>query len=113
MNTTAYSRIGKRKIFFLLFIVGVAFGAAAIVMYLWNFIFPDVLSAKPITYWQAFGLLILSRILFGGFRFGRSGHSGHPAAHWRQKWSDMSEEEKEKMKAVWKEKCRNKNHESH
>ena len=42
-------------------------------MALWNAILPEVVDAKPLSYWQALGLLLLSRILFGGFRFGGGG----------------------------------------
>ncbi len=38
-----------------------------LVQLLWNGVLQQVVPVKPITYWQAFGLLILSKILFGGF----------------------------------------------
>lgn len=53
-------------------IVGIAFAAvfallfAFIVQWLWNLVMPDVFGLKEIGYWQAFGLLILTKILFGG-----------------------------------------------
>jgi len=49
------------------------FGAAAvavfsfIVMSLWNAILPAVIGVKLISFWQALGILVLSKILFGGF----------------------------------------------
>ena len=39
---------------------------------LWNWLLPNVAAIKKITYLQALGILILARILFGGF-----GHCGH------------------------------------
>ena len=39
-----------------------------IVMSLWNWILPPVTGWHPISYWQALGLLVLSKILFGSFR---------------------------------------------
>ena len=52
-----------------LVIVGVG---AFIVMELWNWILPEAAGWHAITYWQALGLLILSKILFGfPFRGGR------------------------------------------
>jgi len=64
---------------------------AGVVMVLWNVIMPDLFfGVHPIDYWHALGLLILSRILFGGFR----GHGGwHERRHW-QKWQAMTEEER-------------------
>ncbi len=98
-----YYRRGSRKFFFLLFIPFILGVLGAVVMGLWNAILPEVLGAKPLTYWQAVGLLILSRILLGGFRFG----GGNPP--WKGKrrgrWSGMSEEEKIKMKEEWRKRC--------
>jgi len=53
-------------------ILGIAacFLAAAILCWLWNTTMPDVFELKKITYWQAFRLLLLAMILFGGIRFG-------------------------------------------
>ena len=39
-----------------------------IVMFLWNGIMPEVFGLGLVTFWQALGLLILGRFLFGGFR---------------------------------------------
>ena len=41
-------------------------------MLLWNWLMPDIFGLKRLTYWQAWGLLILCHILFKGFG---SGHS--------------------------------------
>jgi len=82
------------------------FGAAAVflfgtaVMYLWNALIPDIFSgAKAITFWQAIGILVLAKILFGGFRRGCGcgwrGRGRHN--YWRNKWMSMSEEEKTKL----------------
>lgn len=58
-------------------LMGVAFVAIAImviavVMLLWNAIIPQVIGWSAITYWQAAGIFILARILFG--KFGRPGN---------------------------------------
>lgn len=73
-------------------------GAAAalgwVVMMLWNAVIPVVfVGGRVIDYWHALGLLVLSRILFGGFR-GRGGWRGR---HWRR-WESMTPEEREKLK---------------
>jgi len=81
------------------------FGTAAvllfglIVMSLWNAILPAVLGVKAITFLQALGILLLSKILFGGF--GGKRWRGSPA--WKEKmnqrWDKMTPEQKEKFKA--------------
>ena len=81
-----------------------------VVMGLWNAILPAVLGVKTITFLQALGILLLSKILFGGF-----GRGGGPFAgrrhEWRQqmkeKWGAMTPEEREKFKAEWKNRCGN------
>jgi len=56
---------------FLLFIAA----GGAIVQLLWNWLLPEILSVRAISFWQALGLLALSRILFGGFGW-RGRHRG-------------------------------------
>lgn len=82
------------------------FAVALIVMWLWNCILPEVIGVKSINYWQAMGILVLSKILFGGFhgKFGR-GMQDMKEKHLRHKMEGMSEEEKEKFKEVWRQKC--------
>lgn len=36
-------------------------------MYLWNWLMPLIFGLPIITFWQALGLCLLSKILFGGF----------------------------------------------
>ena len=52
-------------------------------MALWNALLPQILGVTTITFWQALGLLILSRILFGGWG-GRG--PGNPS--WKQKMAE-------------------------
>jgi hypothetical protein len=40
-------------------------------MHLWNWIMPLVFGLTIISFWQAAGLLLISKILFGGFSMGR------------------------------------------
>ena len=81
----------------------------AVVMLLWNAILPQLLAVNRIAYWQAVGLLLLCRILFGGLGFmGRSrGNFGGPASgmHWRNKWHNMTDEEKANFKNEWRRRC--------
>jgi hypothetical protein len=50
-----------------------------IVMLLWNALLPVLFGISVINYWQAAGLVVLSRLLFGGF--GKVGHRGFHGAH--------------------------------
>jgi Ca2+/H+ antiporter, TMEM165/GDT1 family len=75
-----------------------------IVMLLWNAILPAVIHVEPVNFLQALGILILSRILVGGFRFfSRPWHRQSSAM--REKWMNMSAEEKEKFREEWKKRC--------
>lgn len=38
------------------------------VMLLWNWLMPEIFSLGMITFWQAVGLILLARLLFGGFK---------------------------------------------
>lgn len=79
------------------------FAAAAVaafsffVMILWNNVITGIFAVRAITFWQALGLLLLSKMLFGGFRpsFARG-------APWRrrmwERWERMTPEERENFK---------------
>src|SRR5687767_5185849 len=101
----------NRKKYWLWPFVGIAFLAlgAWVVMLLWNNIVVDVVPAiKELTYWKAMGLLVLCKILFGhgGPRGGwKSERYNRGGRHWGNKWRNMSEEEKYKMKEEWKKRC--------
>ncbi|MEP6596601.1 MAG: hypothetical protein ABJA71_11680 [Ginsengibacter sp.] len=99
----------KGLMFLVLFFAAVLLFSLA-VMGLWNAILPAVLGVKTITFVQAFGILILSKILFGGFA--RRGVWNRGGDHqWKRsmqdKWANMTPEEKEKFKAEWKSRCGN------
>jgi len=76
-----------------------------VTMSLWNRLAPELFGWRMITFWQAVGLLILSRILFGGFRRGGWG----PGMHWRrrmmERWEQMTPEEREKFRAGMRGRC--------
>jgi len=96
----------KRALFIPLAIAAGIFIFGGVVMLLWNGILPAILGIGTITFWQAIGILVLSKILFGGF----GGGHGHPRYHggghmWREKWMHLSPEEREKMKAEWRSRC--------
>jgi hypothetical protein len=95
---------GKRHwilkgIMFLVFGTLAAFLFGYIAMSLWNWLMPAVFGLKTLSYWQAFGLLVLSWIFFGRFR--GMHHHGH-GHHWRhrmaERWMEMTPEEREALK---------------
>ncbi len=89
--------------FILLAIAGI-FIFGNIVMLLWNALLPALFHFPIISFWQALGLLLLAKILFGGFR------GGGPGRHWKNKmnsrWMNMTPEEREKFKQDWGNRCR-------
>ena len=90
-------------------IAGIAALFGWVVMLLWNALLPAVLGVGTITFWQALGILVLSKILFGGFSghgHGRSRHHDHHRHYrMREKWMHLSPEEREKMKAEYDHHC--------
>ena len=76
-------------------VVAALFGV--VVMSLWNWLVPAVFGGRTITYWQGLGVLILTRILVGGFRGGPG-----PGLHWRRRmidrWEHMTPEERERFR---------------
>jgi hypothetical protein len=68
------------------------------VMSLWNWLIPAIFGGKLITYWQALGILVLSRILVGGLGGGHGGGRRKMVAGWNQ----LSPEEQEKFRAAMK-----------
>ena len=96
----------KRAIFIPIGIAAMIFFCGWIVMLLWNCVLPPVIGVGVITFWQALGILVLAKILFGGFKGGH-GHSRHFHGYDHHKWMHMNPEEREKMRAEWKDRCGN------
>ena len=84
--------------------IGFVFLMGLAVMLLWNWLIPSIFAgASSITLIQALGLLILSKILFGGWGRGCGGHyRHHKRGHWKkrfqEKWDKMTPEQREKCK---------------
>jgi len=78
-------------------------------MSLWNGVLTEVIPGlKTVTFWQAAGILVLCKILFGGFKkgFGKHHHDSRWGNEMREKWQHMAPEEKEKFKQEWRNRCR-------
>jgi hypothetical protein len=109
------------------FILAAMAAMGLVVMLLWNAIVPAITTTwTPITYLQAVGLLVLCRILFGGFKGKHHGHGGPPwmrpgpgeeqgrtswaewrerRREWKEKWSTMTDEERKTMRDEWRKRC--------
>jgi hypothetical protein len=75
-----------------------------LVMGLWNWLVPTVFGWHEITFWQALGILVLSKILFGGFH-GRPGYGGHWRHRMSGRWEKMTAEEREKFRQGMMRRC--------
>lgn len=81
-------------------VIGVA---GVIVMSLWNWLIPALFGGPALRFWQAIGLLALTRILVG--RVGRGpGHWGW-RGRMRQDWQRMTPEEREKLRETFLRRC--------
>lgn len=93
------------RFFIPLIILAVVALLALAVRGLWNGVLADVLDVKAITYWQALGILVLARILFGGFPR-RGGGFGPPWMRYRmmRHWQSLTPEQREQMRQKMREK---------
>lgn len=86
-----------RVLKFMLFAVLFLTVAGFVTMRLWNWLLPNIFGFHVITFSQAIGILILSKILFGGFRAGPGRHR-----YWRrrmlERWEQMTPEERERFR---------------
>ena len=105
-HRTKKSKAGK-FIFFLLMGILFLFLIGHVIQFLWNTILVEATGVNPLSYWHSLGLFALSRILFGGFRFGNKARKWkrNKGAEWREKWVNMTEEEKLEMKLKWRARC--------
>jgi hypothetical protein len=77
---------------FLIVFAGLIWAVSA----LWNGLMPAIFGLRTITYWQALGLMVLSWILFRGFR---GPHPGYGAWRYnlRRRWERMTPVEREEF----------------
>ena len=83
-----------------------------VVMQLWNWLLPPLFGWRQITFWQALGILLLSRILIGGFGCHGSGRSNvrrrvadRLADRMGDRWDAMTPEERERFRQRIRERC--------
>jgi hypothetical protein len=78
----------------ILVVVGIGGG---LVMALWNWLMPALFGLSPVTFWQAFGLLALCRILFGGLGLHSSAGPGM-RRRMHERWEGMTPEERDRIR---------------
>lgn len=74
--------------------LGGLFLGSLLVMVLWNAVMPDLFGLPHLGYWQAFAVLFLSRLLFGGHHHPAHHHCGHEGmkGKWRAKFEAKMKE---------------------
>ena len=84
----------------------IPFGVAAfltvisfVVMTLWNNLLPGILHVGVITFWQAMGIFVLCKILFGFGKGGGPGRGNWMRHRMEEKFENMTPEQREKFKA--------------
>ena len=83
-----------------LFIPLIALGFTAfgfITMHLWNWLMPFIFHLPLISFWQAVGLIVLSRLLIGGFG-GHCHGRHHCKSDMHEKWEKMTPEDRQQFK---------------
>ncbi len=100
MKRYRFLRVLKIALFATVAVAVVSF----VVMTLWNVLMPGIFAVRAISFWQAVGLLVLSKLLFGSFRPYRGG-----GPRWRrrmlERWEQMTPEEREKFKQGMRRGC--------
>ncbi len=97
----------RRVLIFVLVAVIAVLVFGEVVMLLWNNVLAAATNVHTITFVQALGILLLSKILFGGFRGGWGSGRGYWKSRMREKWSSMTPDEREKLKQEWQRRCGN------
>ena len=75
------------------------------VKWLWNFLMPDLFGVKQITYYQAFAMIVLAKLLFGAFRSHHPHHRDmhpHPFRKWHDRFSFCDSVPWDKKIRLWK-----------
>lgn len=71
-------------------------------MTLWNWLIPGLFHGPFITFWQALGLLLLGKLLFGWHGHAHGGWRGNWKEKMRRRMESMTPEERERLR----EKCK-------
>lgn len=76
-----------KKIFFMIILGITGFAAFSyFFLLLWNWLMPTIFGLPQVNYYQALGLLVLSKIIFSGM--GKGGRPRHPKDAWRKEFEE-------------------------
>src|SRR5258706_9923393 len=89
---------------FVVLAVVVAAALGAVIMALWNALLPELFGWHTIGFWQALGLLLLSKILLSGWR-GGGGYRRHWRARMTERWEQMTDEERAQFRTGMRRRC--------
>jgi hypothetical protein len=79
-----------------------SFIGGGLVMYLWNWLLPGLFGWHQLKFWQAFGILALCRILFGGHGW-RGPFQSNFRQRMRERCGRMTPEDREKFRQAMRE----------
>ena len=97
-NNKTFKTMKTRALRFTFMFLLAAAGLSAITMFLWNVLLPGIFGIVCINFWQALGLLSLSRILFGGVGAGVMDHFHHHRDNAiNEKWKKMTPEQRKQF----------------
>ncbi|OEJ99330.1 hypothetical protein A8C32_09190 [Flavivirga aquatica] len=96
-------------VFGTIFIAGLAILLGFIIMWLWNWLMPEIFGLTTLTYWQSVGIFILFKILLGGCGSGSKKGSKHSKSSCKEdsksdfnKWKHYDEFWKEEGDLAYK-----------
>jgi hypothetical protein len=108
MNRTFWLKKALKFVFFAALFVAVA---GFVTQSLWNWLVPSLFHGPIISFGQTLGLLVLTRILFGGFGRGRGASWAQKRRQWKQHMesqvSNLSPEERENFRQQMQRRCAN------
>ncbi len=91
--------VGLRFVLFGIVFAGIM---GLVVVVLWNLLMPAIFGLPAIGFWQALGILLLSRVLFG--RFGGWG-SRMRKARFVRGWKDLTPDERQRFRHAMESRC--------
>lgn len=90
----------RRRFIFVPFMAAACLALVSfVIMQLWNALLPEILHTGTVTYWQAMGLFVLCKLLFGFGRGGGFGRSWGGRRDFGERFKHMTDEEREAFRA--------------
>jgi len=98
----------RKKLFLIPFGIAALIAIAGlVVMTLWNALLPVIFHIATITFWQAVGIFVLCKILFGFHKGGpfRGGAPWGMQHRMEDRWKSMTPEQREKLREKLRDRC--------